>query len=64
VALAHVRLERRQLAEELGAAPMKAMTPYIQSASVASSASRPFHFGSAKLASVAGSSSRLTLPVL
>src|SRR5215510_12934066 len=46
------------------ASPMKLVTPYIQSLSVASSESRPFHRGSAKPSSVPGSSSRLTLPVL
>jgi hypothetical protein len=46
------------------ASPMKLATPYIQSLSVASSERRPFHFASAKPSSVAGNSSRLTLPVL
>src|SRR5262245_3788436 len=43
---------------------MKLATPYIQSLSGASTETSPFHFASAKPSSVAGSSSRLTLPVL
>jgi hypothetical protein len=35
---------------------MKLLTPYIQSLSVASIESRPFHFGSANPSTVGGSS--------